>query len=458
MRRTSRFASITALVFTVVGLIAPFAHSLEKQPSSVYHARRVALAAKLHGGVAVLFAAEEPLLDFMPYRQDEDFYYLTGWNEPGAALLIVAETGQAQTAGAPAPRSYREILFLPTRDLRMEKYTGAKLDAASPNVVEATGVNAAQQLTELPGVLNRLIDGDRRLLRNVWAQPESAQAKALVVLIAVTLGQDANAITARDATVMTQQLRVVKDEGEIALLKKAANASIGAQRVMMRATKPGVTERALAGKMTAAWMEDGCERASYAPIVGSGINSTTLHYSENTRTLEDGDILLVDAACEYSMYASDITRTLPVNGHFTPRQREIYNVVLGAQQAAIDAFVAGKSKINDRDRRDPDSLDNAAYNYINTHGKDLHGQPLGQYWLHGLGHMVGINVHDPADYPALLKPGMVFTIEPGVYIPEEKLGVRIECVFLVGADGKLIDLVAALPHTAEDVEAAMEDK
>ena len=226
----------------------------------------------------------------------------------------------------------------------------------------------------------------------------------------------------------------------------------------MKAVKPGVTERALAGKMTAVWMEAGCERPSYAPIVGSGINSTTLHYSENTRTLEDGDILLVDAACEYSMYASDITRTVPVNGRFTRRQREIYNVVLGAQQAAIDAFVAGKSKINDRDRKDPDSLDNAAYNYINTHGKSLDGKPLGQYWLHGLGHMVGIAVHDPAEYPAVLKPGMVFTIEPGVYIPEEKLGVRLECVFLVGADGKLIDLTAALPHTAEDVEAAMNAK
>jgi Xaa-Pro aminopeptidase len=174
--------------------------------------------------------------------------------------------------------------------------------------------------------------------------------------------------------------------------------------------------------------------------------------------MQDGELLLVDAACEYSMYASDITRTVPVNGHFTPRQREIYNVVLGAQQAAIDAFVAGKSKINDRDRHDPDSLDTVAFNYINTHGKALDGQPLGKYWLHGLGHMVGIAVHDPADYPAVLKPGMVFTIEPGVYIPEEKIGIRIECVFLVGPDGKLVDLVADLPHTAEAVEAAMQAK
>jgi Xaa-Pro aminopeptidase len=168
--------------------------------------------------------------------------------------------------------------------------------------------------------------------------------------------------------------------------------------------------------------------------------------------------MVVDAACEYSMYASDITRTVPTNGHFTPRQREIYDVVLRAQQAAIDAFVAGKSTINDRDRHDPNSLDTVAYNYINTHGKDLHGQPLGQYWLHGLGHMLGIDVHDPAVYPKVLVPGMVFTIEPGVYIPEEKLGVRIECDFLVGADGKLIDLDGDLPHTAEDVQAAMSGK
>ena len=441
-----------AFALLAVLALAPLLHSLEKQPASVYHARRVALAAKLHGGVAVLFAAPEPVLDFMPYRQDEDFYYLTGWNEPGAALLVVSDAPKAL-----APRAYREILFLPTRDLRLEKYTGAKLDAASPGVAQTAGVDAVEPMTELPAVLNRLIDAERRLAYNLWTQPEAPPSKALVNWTAATLGMEAPTAP-RDVTTLTAQLRVVKDEGEIALLKKASDASIAAQRAMMKAVKPGVTERALAGKMTAAWFEGGCERPSYAPIVGSGINSTILHYSENSRTLEDVDILLVDAACEYSMYASDITRTVPVNGHFTPRQREIYNVVLGAQQAAIDAFVAGKSKINDRDRKDPDSLDNAAYNYINTHGKSLDGKPLGQYWLHGLGHMVGIAVHYPAEYPALLKPGMVFTIEPGVYIPEEKLGVRVECVFLVGADGKLIDLTAALPHTAEDVEAAMQGK
>ncbi len=403
----------------------------------------------MQGGVAVLFAAPEPVLDFMPYRQDSDFFYLTGWNEPGAALMVVSAHGSA--------RAYKEILFLPTRNLRTELYTGAKMDAETPGVAMATGVDAVEPMTELPAELNKLVAADRTLAYRVWTQPESAPAKALVAFNAVTLGMDA-APAARDVTTLTMALREVKDDGEIALLKKASDASMIAQREMMRAIKPGVTERAIAGKMTEVWLEQGCERPSYAPIVGAGPNSTTLHYSAGPHTIEDGEIVVVDAACEYSMYASDITRTVPANGRFTARQREIYNIVLGAQRAAIDAFVAGKSTINDRERKDSNSLDTAAYNYINTHGKDLHGQPLGKYWLHGLGHMVGIDVHDPAEYPAVLTPGMVFTIEPGVYIPEEKIGVRIECDFLVGADGKLVDLDAALPHTADEVEAAMQGK
>ena len=443
---------LLALLFLAASAVLPSLQALEKQPAGVYHARRQALAAKLHGGIAILFAAEEPLLDLTPYRQDEDFYYLTGWTEPGVALLVVSDAPQA-----PAPRTYTEILFLPTRNLRMEKYTGIKLDAASAGVTQATGVDAVEQMTELPNVLNALIDKDRGLAYGLFTQPTAPQAKALVEFIAATLGT--TAAGTHDVTSLTAQLRMVKDDGEIDLLKKASAASIAGQFAMMRAMKAGVTERAIAGKMTAAWMENGCERASYAAIVGSGINSTTLHYAENSRTIEDGDIVVVDAACEYSMYAADITRTVPANGHFTQRQREIYDIVLGAQQAAIDAFVSGKSTINDRDRKDPNSLDTAAYNYINTHGKDLHGQPLGQYWLHGLGHMLGINVHDPTDrYPTVLRPGIVFTIEPGVYIPEEKLGVRIECDFLVGADGKLIDLDGNLPHTAAEVEAAMQNK
>ena len=444
-----------ALAFAcfVLGALS-IAPALEKQSATDYRTRRVALGNELHGGVAILFAAEEPVLDFDPYRQDSDFYYLTGWSEPGAALMIVGPVTGAEQSGHPAhAREYKEILFLPTRNPRMEQYTGAKMDAATPGVAHATGIDTVEPMANLAADLNKLIGDDRRLALNIWTQPHVKSADSLLDFTAATLGSTAAA--PRDVTNLTMPLRQVKDAGEIELLKKASTASIAAQREMMRAVKPGETERTIAGIMTAAWYREGCERPSYAPIVGTGIDSTILHYSENARTIEDDDVIVVDAACEYSMYASDITRTVPANGHFTARQREIYDVVLGAQKAAIDAFVAGKSKINDFSHHDPDTLDAVAFNYINTHGKDLHGQALGKYWLHGLGHMVGIDVHDPAEYPAVLKPGMVFTIEPGIYIPEEKIGVRIECDFLVLPNGKLLDLDADLPHSADEVEAAM---
>ena len=433
------------LLVVLLALVAlPSLFALDRQPASVYHARRQALAAKLNGGVAVLFAAKEPLLDFMAYRQDSDFYYLTGWSEPGAALVISANP-------------YREILFLPTRNLRMELYTGVKMDAATPDVAAKTGFDAVQPMASMPTVLNQIMDANRRLLYNLWAQPASPDAASIAGFVATSFGQDAPLHT-RDVTTPVAELRVVKDAGEIERMRKAADASVQGQLAMMRTIHPGMTERSVAARMAVAWADHGCERPSYAPIVGAGYNSTVLHYAENSATIADGDIVTIDAACEYSMYAADITRSVPANGHFTARQREIYTIVFGAQQAAIKAFVAGKSTINDRDRQDPNSLDTVAWNYINTHGKDLHGEPLGKYWLHGLGHMIGIDVHDPSPYPAVLRPGMIFTIEPGVYIPEEKIGVRMECHFLVGPDGKLIDLDAALPHTADEVEAVMKGR
>jgi len=228
-----------SLLLLAVFVAAPALQALEKQPASVYHARREALAAKLHGGVAILFAAEEAQLDFDPYRQDEDFYYLTGWNEPGAALVIVPADAKAAN-----PREYTEILFLPTRDLRLEKYTGPKLDAFTPNVTQAAAVDAVQPMTALPLVLNRLIDGDRSLLHKLWTQPAAPQATALTGFLAATLGISAPTTPPHDVTAPVGQLRLVKDAGEIALLRKASDASIAAQRAMMRAAHPGVTERA----------------------------------------------------------------------------------------------------------------------------------------------------------------------------------------------------------------------
>jgi len=450
--RVRIFAALLAFACSV-------AHALDSVPKAEYRQRRVALASKLEGGVAVLFAAEEPVLDFMPYRQDEDFYYLTGWNEPGAALVIIGPGPERVTRlGDTVPaHEYKEILFLPARDPIVEKYTGIKMDAATAGIVQVTGVDAVMPMTSLPEVMTKFVGEDRRRGQSVWSQLDSQQSKAAVDFSAAALGIGTG-LPLHDVRTLTMPLRTVKSPAEIELLRKATNASIAAQLAGMRAIKPGVRERTVAGIEIAKMMDDGCERPSYAPIVGSGANSTTLHYGENSATMKAGDVVVIDEAGEYSMYASDITRTMPVNGRFTPRQREIYDIVLGAQRAAADAFVAGKTKMGNVMQRGPDvhdTIDKVAFDYINTHGKDLHGAPLGKYFLHGLGHSVGINVHDPMDYSKPLDKGMVFTIEPGIYIPEEGIGVRIEDTYYVDADGKLIDLVAKLPHEAADVEAAM---
>ena len=449
--------------FLVLLLAAQMAHALDAVPKAEYRQRRVKLAAELHGGSALIVAAHEPPMEYQDYRQDEDFFYLTGSNEPGAALLLIGDGPAASTRlGTVVPaHHYREILFLPTRNPIREKYTGAKTDAATPGAREMLGVDEVAALASLPAVYGAFLSEDLRRAKEIWTQQDMDVATATLAFTSTVLGTDVTPPT-HDVRALTTQLRMVKSPAEIALIQKATDASMASQLAGMRAIKPGVRERTIAGVEVGTMLAEGCERASYPSIVGSGANSTTLHYAENSRIMAEGDVVVIDAAGEYSMYASDLTRTMPVDGHFTARQKEIYNVVLGAQQAARDAFVAGKSRMGSIDHRGADadktSLDKVAFDYINTHGKDLHGDPLGKYFLHTLGHAVGIDVHDPYDYDKPFAIGSVFTIEPGLYIPEEKIGVRIEDTFYVNADGKLIDFAEKLAHTPEEVEAAMQGK
>ena len=454
----------------VVGLLALgtlgcsfTANAIESVPKAEYHQRRVALAEKLQGGASVLFAAPEPTDELTLYRQDSDFFYLTGWTEPGAALLVIGAGPQTivpRSGQAVPAHAYREILFLPSRNLVMEKYTGEKVDATTSGAAAKASVDEVMPMGALPEVLGSFVAEDRRRLRTLWTQTDMPAAATTMSFVGPILGLEPSAIQSQDVRGLTMPLRTVKSPAEIALLKKASDASIIGQRAGMRAIRPGVQEQAVAGTELGAFMAEGCERWSYPPIVGSGINATVLHYATNEHAMEEGSLVVIDAACERSMYASDVTRTMPVSGRFTARQKEIYDIVLGAQRAAAAAFVSGRFRLGSLNDRSisavTDSLDKVAYDYINTHGKDLHGAPLGKYFLHGLGHSVGIDVHDPMDYPhTKLDRGMVFTIEPGVYIPEEKIGVRIEDVFYVDESGRLVDLIESLPHETSMIEATM---
>jgi len=432
----------------VLLLAASFCFALERQPNADYHARRVALS-KLAGpnGVFLVYAGMEndgPNAIY-GFRQDENFYYLTGITEPGGAVLIVPETAAAD--GKPA-RPYTEVLFLPARNLTQEKWTGVKPGPDDPDVHEKTGFDRVVALDQIRSELFKVMPAQFATLYTNKTD-ETAAIKTWLQRTDSFPGF----VRFEDGTSKIAEVRSHKDPGELALIKKAADATAAAHLAAMKAMKPGVTEHQIGALMVYEYESRGCERPAYESIVGSGFNSTVLHYSAGPKVINDGDIVVIDVGGEYSMYANDTTRTLPANGKFSARQREIYDIVLGAQQAAIQAFKSGYSKLGAFGGEG--SLNDVAKEYINTHGKDVHGQPLGKYFIHGLSHRVGLNVHDPGPFDVALGPGEVFTIEPGIYIPEENLGVRIEDTFYVDQNGQLINLTATLPHTADDVEKAM---
>ena len=442
------------LIILALGTVTANGLGRDRQSNADYRARRVALSQKLNGGVAVLFAgteAEGPNAIY-GFRQDNNFYYLTGWDEPGAALVIAAQvTGHDTTPG----RQYSEILLLPMHNSTQEKWTGPKLGADNPQAPAIRDFERVVNLDQMPPELARILTGGTAAVYAELTQDGEVPSSAYALDWLRRTNTFPMRTSMHDVKPLMAQLRVVKDQGEIDRIRHATDASMAAHMAALEMIKPGINEHDVAARMQYEFLKRGCNRPAYAPIIGTGVNSTVLHYSANDAPIKAGEVVVMDVAGEYAMYASDITRTAPANGKFTDRQREIYNIVLGAQQAVMAAFHGGKSKLTGHGS---DSLSQVAFDYINSHGKDLHGQPLGQYFIHGVGHYVGLEVHDPGDSTAPIPKGAVFTVEPGIYIPEEKLGVRIEDIGWYSPEGTLVDFTRSLPHTAEEIEAAMAGK
>jgi Xaa-Pro aminopeptidase len=398
--------------------LALFACLLPLRAADDYKTRRAELSKTLDG-VLILFGADEPEDLHDAFFQETNFLYLTGWREPGAVMLLT---------------STEEVLFLPPRDRQAEIFTGKKTLAEDPDAVAKTGFQRVLPRAAVESTFLHMLTSSRR----VYTPPTDPRAQKLRAI--AILHEDGDA--AREIA----RFRVVKSPSEISLLTEAANATVAAHLAAWKRIKPGLFEYEIAATATNSYFEHGCERSAYAPIVGSGPNTVVLHYMTNHRQVEEGDLVLMDVGAECSGYGSDVTRTVPANGKFTARQREIYDIVLGAQKAAIAAVKPGI-----RLRGEGHSLQQIAYDYINTHGKDLHGEPLGKYFTHGLGHYVGLDVHDPGDLTWPLQAGMVITIEPGIYIPEENIGVRIEDTLVVTETGAK-NLSVALPREVGEIE------
>jgi Xaa-Pro aminopeptidase len=422
----------------------------DREPNSVYAERRAKLASNIDGPIVLLgYTGKEEEAQTYIFAEEENFYYLTGHNEEEAALILLPAAGsKARKDDWTGPR---EIFFLPPKDPHREKWNGLRMAPTDPGIEARTGFTLVKPMPELRATvekLARIYPAFYTILpyqKEMGGYPHEKETLDW-------LRQAAPEITVKDIRANITDLRQIKSPTELAFLRQAIELSDDAQLEAMRMMRPGLWEYQVAARMVEVHAMGGSEAEAYAPIVGAGPNSTALHYDKLSRKIQNGDIVVLDVGAQYSGYTADITRTLPANGKFTPRQREIYEIVLGAQEAALRALKPG----TDMCRKGDKSVYKIAYDYINSHGKDQSGKRLGQYFIHGLGHNIGLNVHDPGDLCKPLVPGMVVTVEPGIYIPEENLGVRIEDDVLITETGYEL-LSKKLPRSPDEIEKIMDD-
>jgi Xaa-Pro aminopeptidase len=403
-------------------------------PVKVLEERRQALFDLLDPGIAVIGAAERWGFDLYPqasdFRQDNGFYYLTGIETPDAWLVMMkGEDGSGRT-----------LVYAPERDPAAEMWTGRQL--GMDEVKERSGA-AVRPLSEFEAEIasRALGPGMTNTYPRVYLSfgNSRGQTRELVEL-AMKAGRSLS-----DVDPLLAQLRLVKDSVELARLRRAIDITAEAQREAMKAARPGMYEYELEAVVEYFFQSRGAERVGFPTIVGSGPNSVVLHHDKNRRRMEDGDLVVIDAGAEYGYYTADVTRTFPVNGKFTSRQRKIYELVLATQKTVIDSVRPGTTVWE---------LERIARRYMRDHSKGLCSGGCDRYFAHGLSHWLGMDVHDVGDPMATLKPGMVLTIEPGIYLADEGLGVRIEDDVLVTESGHEV-LSSEAPKTVEEIETLM---
>ena len=428
----------------------------------LYRGRRDRLARAMQSGIAVVPTAPERLRSrdsHYPYRFDSHFYYLSGFAEPESVLVIVA---------GEAPRT---LLFCRERNPEREVWDGFRHgpDAAK----ERYGFDEAHPIGKLDERLAALLENQAALFYPVGADAEW-DARAMKWLNAVRARARAGAAApdrVQDVRALIDELRLVKDAQELALMRRAARISAAAHRRAMQMARPGRNEYEVEAELLHEFRRNGAQFPAYSPIVAGGANTCVLHYVANDALLRDGDLLLIDAGCELDGYASDLTRTFPVSGRYGGAQREVYEIVLAAQAAAMDKVRPGNAWNEPHD---------AAVRVLAQGMLDLgllkgalpeilEKESYKRFYMHRTGHWLGLDVHDSGDYKRQgawrpLAPGMTLTVEPGLYIraasdvPQRLhgIGVRIEDDVLVTDKGCEV-LTAEAPKSVEAIEALMRD-
>lgn len=455
----------------------------EAFPAQIYRARREQLLQRMRasgGGVAVLRTAAEQLRNRdadHAFRHDSYFYYLTGFTEPGAALVL---DGRHGVEGAPA-----HILFCREKNAEREVWEGRRLGPV--DAVAALGVDAALPIDALDAQMTELLANAPALYYPVGATPtldEDAQRWLASVRARGRSGLQAPG-TLIDLLPALDDMRVVKDRHEQDLMRRAARISAAAHRRAMRACRPGMREYEIEAELLYEFRRSGAQAPAYGSIVAAGENACVLHYPAGDAIARDGDLVLIDAACELDGYASDITRTFPANGRFSAPQRALYDIVLAAQQAAADATRPGAHFDTPHDAAVRVLVQGMFDTGLLQAGRDgdveqaIAQRSYSRFYMHRTGHWLGMDVHDCGDYfdrdgnatsagaaplSRTLVPGMVLTIEPGLYVrpgpdvPEQywNIGIRIEDDAIVTADGCEL-ITRDVPVAAAAIEALMRE-
>ena len=432
------------------------------KPDPHYVVRRRRLVDAMGEGVAVIPTAPERVRNrdtHFPYRFDSHFYYLSGFAEPEAVLVLVA--------GA-APRT---LLFCREKNEERETWEGFRHGPAAAR--ERFGFDEAHPIGALDEKLAALLENQPVLQYPIGADPEW-DARAIRWLNAVRMKSRAGVAAperVQDVRVLIDEMRLVKDAQEATLMRRAASIAAAAHRRAMQATRPGRNEYEVEAELLYEFRRNGAQFPAYSPIVAGGANACVLHYVFNDAVLRDGELLLIDAGCELDGYASDITRTFPVNGRFTGAQRAAYDIVLAAQAAAIAAVRPGKGwnephdaavRVLAQGMRDLKLLQGSV-------DEILEKETYKRFYMHRTGHWLGLDVHDAGEYKRAgtwraLAPGNALTVEPGLYIraaddvPQDLrgIGIRIEDDVLVTETGCEV-ITAEAPKAAADVEALMRD-
>jgi len=417
-----------SILFLVLSLSLTGVAEAASVDPEVFKARRQALMEKLDGRVAVLYGA--------PHRgggvveqlfiQESSFYYLTGVSEPGAALIL-----------APDEKQYKEILYLQPRDPDVENWNGRR-EGLGYALEEKTGFPEVRRIGRLGSDLTRVMQRTRKAaFLGPIVSATSDRPPALVLL------QDGQSrvpgSSLENMADLIPEMRRVKDAYEIERIQKAVDITGKGLVAAMQSVRPGLQEFQLQSIVDHTYEMEGAQFLGFSTILAWGPNSTVLHYTKNDQTIQDSGLVLIDTGAAWEHYSADVTRTMPVTGKFSDREKELYELVLRASNAAIKKVRVGADNHNDVHMTAKTILDEAGY---------------GEYFIHGTGHFLGLDVHDAGNYDLPLKAGVVVTVEPGIYIPEEGIGIRIEDVVLVTKDGPVV-LSRHIPRTVEEIEAVM---